>query len=85
MEKAYEFRLSLVGSGICIRVSPWTTPIFIIGFLATAGDIRAVFWQVVEVALGMAIYLPFMKVNEKLMAKQAVIEETTEAVAVDAQ
>jgi PTS system cellobiose-specific IIC component len=69
----------------CVVLVPWTTPVFISGFLATAGDIRAVIWQVVEVALGMAIYLPFMKVNEKLMAKQAVIEETTEAVAVDAQ
>jgi PTS system cellobiose-specific IIC component len=69
----------------CVVLVPWTTPVFISGFLATAGDIRAVIWQVVEVALGMAIYLPFMKVNEKLMAKQAVIEEATEAVAVDAQ
>ena len=50
---------------------PWTTPVFVNGFLATAGDIRAVILQVVLVVLGVLIYLPFMKVHERVMAKQA--------------
>jgi len=54
----------------CVVLVPWTTPVFISGFLATAGDFRAVIWQVVEVALSMAIYLPFMKISEKVQARQ---------------
>lgn len=54
----------------CVVMVPWTTPVFISGFLATAGDFRAVIWQVIEVALSMAIYLPFMKISEKVQAKQ---------------
>ncbi len=55
----------------CVVMVPWTTPVFISGFLATAGDFRAVILQVILVALGVAIYLPFMKVHERVMAKQA--------------
>lgn len=42
------------------------------GFLAvgggTAGVVAAV-WQAIEVAAGMAIYLPFMKAYERAQAK----------------
>ncbi|MCH3943782.1 MAG: PTS transporter subunit EIIC [Atopobiaceae bacterium] len=62
----------------CVVMVPWTTPVFISGFLATAGDIRAVIWQVVEVAFGMAFYLPFMKVHERVQAKQALEAEQAE-------
>jgi PTS system cellobiose-specific IIC component len=62
----------------CVVMVPWTTPVFISGFLATAGDIRAVIWQVVEVAFGMAFFLPFMKVNERVQAKAAALEEADE-------
>ena len=55
----------------CVVMVPWTTPVFLSGFLATAGDFRAVILQVVLVAMGIAIYLPFMKVHERVMAKQA--------------
>ena len=55
----------------CVVMVPWTTPVFLSGFLATAGDFRAVILQVILVALGVAIYLPFMKVHERVMAKQA--------------
>ncbi|RVU97666.1 PTS sugar transporter subunit IIC [Coriobacteriales bacterium OH1046] len=54
----------------CVVMVPWTTPVFVSGFLATAGDIRAVIWQVIEVAISMAIYLPFMRISEKAQAKQ---------------
>jgi PTS system cellobiose-specific IIC component len=69
----------------CVVMVPWTTPVFISGFLATAGDFRAVIWQVLEVAIGMAVYLPFMKVSEKVAAKEATFDEKSEdAPAIDA-
>jgi PTS system, lactose/cellobiose family IIC subunit len=55
----------------CVAMVPWTTPVFLSGWLATGGDIRAVIWQVIEVLLAMAIYLPFMKISERAQAKQA--------------
>ena len=58
----------------CVVMVPWTTPVFLSGFLATGGDFRAVILQVILVALGVAIYLPFMKVHERVVAKQAAEE-----------
>ena len=55
----------------CVAMVPWTTPVFLSGWLATGGDVRAVIWQIVEVLLAMAIYLPFMKISERAQAKQA--------------
>ena len=65
----------------CVVMVPWTTPVFMSGFLATAGDWRAVVLQAVLVVLGVLIYLPFMKVHERVQAQQAEaeLEETTEA------
>ena len=59
----------------CVVMVPWTTPVFLSGFLATGGDFRAVILQVLLVALGVAIYLPFMKVHERVVAQQAVEAE----------
>ena len=58
----------------CVVMVPWTTPVFMSGFLATAGDVRAVILQVILVALGVLIYLPFMKVHERVLEKQAADE-----------
>ena len=58
----------------CVVMVPWTTPVFISGFLAVGGGtagVVAIIWQVIEFALGMLIYLPFMKVSERAQAKQA--------------
>ena len=49
------------------------------GFLATAGDWRAVVLQAALVVLGVLIYLPFMKVHERVQAQQAVEAETLAA------
>ena len=54
----------------CVVMVPWTTPVLLSGWLATAGDFRAVIWQVIEIAVSMAIYLPFMKISERAQAKQ---------------
>lgn len=53
----------------CVVQIPWTTPPFLSGFLATGGDWRAVVVQVIIVALGVLIYMPFMKVSEKVQKK----------------
>ena len=58
----------------CVVMVPWTTPVFISGFLAVGGDVAgvaAVIWQVIEFVLGMLIYLPFMRVSERAQARQA--------------
>ncbi|SET38003.1 PTS sugar transporter subunit IIC [Thorsellia anophelis] len=49
---------------------PWTTPPLISGYIATAGDFRAVVLQFVLIILGVFIYLPFMKYSEKIMRLQ---------------
>ena len=58
----------------CVVMVPWTTPVFMSGFLATAGDFRGVILQVILVVLGVIIYLPFMKVHERVQAQQALEE-----------
>ncbi len=50
---------------------PWTTPVLLSGFLATAGDWRAVIVQAVVLVLGVLIYMPFVKVNDRVMERQA--------------
>ena len=55
----------------CVSMVPWTTPPLISAFLATAGDWRAVILQLVVIILGILIYIPFIKINDKVMEKQA--------------
>lgn len=59
----------------CIAQVPWTTPPVLSALLATGFDWRAAVWQVIEIIAGMAIYLPFMKVSERVAAKQAELAE----------
>lgn len=44
---------------------PWTTPPLLSAFLATAGDWRAVIVQLIIIVIGVALYLPFMKISER--------------------
>ncbi len=62
----------------CVALVPWTTPVFLSGFLATGGDVRAIILQVILVVLGVLIYLPFMKVHERVQAQQAAKEREIE-------
>lgn len=55
----------------CVTLVPWTTPVLLSGFLATAGDWRAVIVQAVVLVLGVLIYMPFVKVNDRVMERQA--------------
>ena len=49
----------------CIAQVPWTMPPVINALLATGFDWRAGVWQALEIVIGMAVYLPFMKISEK--------------------
>lgn len=44
---------------------PWTTPIFLNGFLITGGDWKAVVWQAICLAFAVLCYWPFFKVLDK--------------------
>ncbi|MGL9814909.1 PTS sugar transporter subunit IIC [Enterococcus sp. DIV0098] len=54
--------------GIIAKTSvliPWTTPPIISGYLATNGDWKASVLQIVLIAIGVLIYLPFVKMTNK--------------------
>ncbi len=51
----------------CVVYIPWTTPPLLSGYLATSGDFRAVIVQILIIAIGVLLYLPFVKINDKLM------------------
>ena len=59
--------------GPCVAQVPWTTPPVISALLATGMDWRAAVWQIIEIIIGMAIYLPFMKASER--AQELQVEE----------
>jgi len=54
----------------CVVYIPWTTPPLISAYLATAGDWKAVVVQLIIIVIGVLIYLPFVKVNDKIAEKQ---------------
>ncbi|KGL41352.1 PTS sugar transporter subunit IIC [Listeria sp. SHR_NRA_18] len=45
---------------------PWTTPVVASGFLATGGDWRAAVFQIFLVGVCVLLYLPFLKVNDRI-------------------
>ena len=54
--------------GIIAKTSaliPWTTPPVISGYLATNGDWKAALLQVILLAIGVVIYLPFVRMTNK--------------------
>ena len=53
----------------CVVYIPWTTPPLLSGYLATAGDWRAVIVQAVILVLGVLLYIPFVKMNDIVMEK----------------
>lgn len=59
--------------GPCVAQVSWTTPPVISALLATGMDWRAAVWQIIEIIIGMAIYLPFMKASER--AQELQVEE----------
>ncbi len=55
----------------CVVQVPWTTPPLLSAYLATAGDFRAVILQAIILVLGVLIYMPFVKINDNVMSKEA--------------
>ncbi|MBZ4261029.1 PTS transporter subunit EIIC, partial [Mycobacterium tuberculosis] len=48
---------------------PFTTPIFISGYLATGGHISGTVLQVVNLAISLVVYYPFFRAWDRLKAK----------------
>ena len=48
---------------------PWTTPIFLNGFLITGGDWKAVVWQAICLAFAVVCYWPFFRALDKQALK----------------
>lgn len=46
---------------------PWSTPVFISGFLATNGDIRGVILQLCNLGISFLVYAPFIYVYDRRM------------------
>jgi len=69
--------------GMVIAQVPWTTPIFINGYLITGGDWRAPVWQLIELVIAVAVYLPFFKVLDRSAYKEEHEEELDKAVEKD--
>jgi len=67
---AYFFTAIGFMSRVVVMV-PWTTPPLLSAYLATAGDWRAVLVQLLVIVVGVLFYLPFMRISERVMAKQA--------------
>ena len=73
----YYFAVATGLIGPAVAMVPWTTPPFISGFLASAGDWRNVVFQVFLFVLDMAIWLPFLKADDRMVAQRA-LEESAE-------
>ncbi|WP_025409044.1 PTS cellobiose transporter subunit IIC [Borrelia coriaceae] len=64
---------SLTNFGMIERVStliPWTTPAALGAFIATGLDFRALILSLFLLMLSILIYLPFLKIYEKILLKQ---------------
>jgi len=59
----------------CVVYIPWTTPPLLSGYLATGGDFKAVLVQALILVLGVLIYIPFVKINDAVLSKNAEEEE----------
>lgn len=53
---------------------PWTTPPLLSGFLASSGDWKVIFIQVIILAVGVLLYWPFLKISERVARKQSELE-----------
>ncbi|WP_025401417.1 PTS cellobiose transporter subunit IIC [Borrelia crocidurae] len=64
---------SLTYLGIIEKVRvliPWTTPSILASFISTGLDFKALILSVILIILAMLMYLPFLKVYEKILLRQ---------------
>ncbi|HAM79240.1 PTS cellobiose transporter subunit IIC [Ornithinibacillus bavariensis] len=59
---------------------PWTTPPIIGGYLATGGSIAGSILQIVNLTVGALLYLPFLKVLDRSMARNVTNASTSKKV-----
>ncbi|KPG68501.1 PTS sugar transporter subunit IIC [Enterococcus sp. RIT-PI-f] len=55
---------------------PWTTPPILSALLASKGDFKVVFIQVLIIVVCTAIYFPFLKIAQRVAIKSAELEKT---------
>lgn len=55
---------------------PWTTPPILSGILASAGDWKVVFVQIVILAVCTIFYIPFIRISERVALKQAELSQS---------
>lgn len=54
-----------------VAMIPWNMPIGIGGYLATGGSISGSILQFVNLAVSILIYIPFIRLNDKMLFKQS--------------
>ncbi|MFC0562098.1 PTS cellobiose transporter subunit IIC [Halalkalibacter alkalisediminis] len=59
----------LVAKPVGIAI-PWTTPPILSGFLATGGSISGAVMQIINISIGLLIWLPFFKMWDSLKLKE---------------
>lgn len=62
----------------CAVLVPWTTPPLLNAYLATGADFRAVIVQLIIIVLGVLLYLPFIRISARALAKQSELDVETD-------
>lgn len=57
-----------------VAMIPWNMPIGIGGYLAVGGDIRGAILQIVNLVVSVFIYLPFIRMNDRIAEKTANVD-----------
>ncbi|MRJ46803.1 PTS sugar transporter subunit IIC [Fundicoccus ignavus] len=58
-------------AGKAVVMVPWPTPPIINAYIATAGNIGAVITQIICIVVAVLIYLPFVKVADRMVKEEA--------------
>ncbi|MCL2560491.1 MAG: PTS sugar transporter subunit IIC [Turicibacter sp.] len=61
-----------------VAMIPWNMPIGIGGYLATGGSIRGSILQFVNLGISILIYLPFIRLNDRVVEKQVLAQQAEE-------
>ncbi|MEC6748111.1 PTS transporter subunit EIIC [Marinilactibacillus sp. XAAS-LB27] len=65
------FATALGFIGKSVIMVPWTTPPLMNAYLTTAGDWKAVLVQLAIIVFGIFLYMPFIKISERVTRAQA--------------